>query len=149
MSTGCESAAITVPADQTGPGRNGCRAPWLEGDSGMLTAIDLRDGLEQKTKLFRGFSDSSRLAILESLRGGARSVSEIVEATSLTQSNASNHLSCLLGCGLVTREQRGRYVYYRLSDTRVVDLLELSDALLGGVAREIDACRGYEGAGEE
>jgi DNA-binding transcriptional ArsR family regulator len=114
----------------------------------MLTEIDLRDGLEQKMKLFRGVSDSSRLAILESLREGARSVSEIVEATSLTQSNASNHLGCLLGCGLVTREQRGRFVYYRLSDSRVVDLLELSDALLGGVAREIDTCRGYERAEE-
>lgn len=112
----------------------------------MLTKVDPREGLEEKTKLFRGFSDSSRLAILEALRGGALSVSEIVETTSLTQSNASNHLSCLLGCGLVLREQRGRYVYYRLSDSRVVELLELSDALLGGVAREIAACRGYEPA---
>lgn len=110
----------------------------------MLITTDHRTGLEQKTKLFRGFSDSSRLAILESLREGTRSVSEIVEATGLTQSNASNHLACLLGCGLVAREQRGRYVYYRLSDPRVVDLLELSDALLGGVASEIDSCPGYE-----
>jgi DNA-binding transcriptional ArsR family regulator len=115
-------------------------------DRGMLTELDLREGLEQKTKLFRGFSDSSRLAILESLREGARSVSEIVEATGLTQSNASNHLGCLLGCGLVLREQRGRFVYYSLSDSRVVDLLELSDTLLAGVAREIESCRGYEAA---
>jgi DNA-binding transcriptional ArsR family regulator len=112
----------------------------------MLTKVDPRMGLVQKTKLFSGFSDSSRLAILEALREGTLSVSEIVEATALTQSNASNHLACLLGCGLVTREQRGRFVYYRLSDSRVVDLLELGDALLDGVAREIDTCRGYEGA---
>lgn len=111
----------------------------------MLTIVDPREGLAQKTKLFRGFSDASRLAILESLRDGPLSVGEIVEATHLTQSNASNHLSCLLGCGLVSREQRGRFVYYRLSDPRVVELLELGDALLGGVASEIDACRGYEG----
>lgn len=110
----------------------------------MLTTTDHRSGLDHKTKLFRGFSDSSRLAILEALRDGTHSVGEIVEATGLSQSNASNHLSCLLGCGLVTREQRGRYVYYRLSDPRVVALLELGDALLSGVASEIDACRGYE-----
>lgn len=113
----------------------------------MLTTTDQRAGLEQKTKLFRGFSDSSRLAILESLRDGALSVSEIVEATGLTQSNASNHLACLLGCGLVEREQRGRYVYYELSDPRVLDLLELGDALLGGVASEIDSCPGYDADG--
>jgi DNA-binding transcriptional ArsR family regulator len=111
----------------------------------MLTEIGVKEGLEQKMKLFRGFSDSSRLAILESLRESALSVSEIVEATGLSQSNASNHLSCLLGCGLVEREQRGRFVYYQLSDSRVIDLLELSDALLAGVAREIDSCRGYDG----
>jgi len=110
----------------------------------MLTTTGQRSGLEQKTKLFRGFSDASRLAILESLRDGALSVGEIVEATGLTQSNASNHLACLLGCGLVAREQRGRYVYYRLSDPRVVELLELGDALLGGVASEIDSCPGYD-----
>lgn len=114
----------------------------------MLTKVETREGLEQKMKLFRGFSDSSRLAILEVLRDGALSVSEIVEATNLTQSNASNHLACLLGCGLVTREQRGRFVYYRLSDGRVVELLELGDALLDGVARDIDTCRGYEGTAE-
>lgn len=115
----------------------------------MLTEIDVREELELKMKLFRGFSDSSRLAILESLRENTLSVTEIVETTGLSQSNASNHLSCLLGCGLVEREQRGRFVYYRLSDSRVIDLLELGDALLNGVAREIDSCRGYDGPGAD
>lgn len=110
----------------------------------MQTLTAGRTGLDEKTKLFRGFSDSSRLAILESLREGPQSVGEIVDATGLSQSNASNHLSCLLGCGLVAREQRGRYVYYSLSDPRVVELLELGDALLGGVASGIEACRGYD-----
>jgi len=110
----------------------------------VLTKLGPREEIEQKTKLFRGFSDSSRLAILETLRAGPHSVSEIVEETKLSQSNASNHLSCLLGCGLVEREQRGRFVYYRLSDPRVIEILELGDALLAGVASAIDSCQGYE-----
>ena len=48
-----------------------------------------------RAKLFRGLADSSRLAILESLRSGALSVSEIVAVTGLSQPNASNHLRCV------------------------------------------------------
>jgi ArsR family transcriptional regulator, cadmium/lead-responsive transcriptional repressor len=99
--------------------------------------------LTLKAKLFRGFADPSRLAILEALRDGPRSVTELVTATGLSQSNTSNHLSCLLDCGLVSRTQQGRYVYYHLGDPRVLSLLGLVDELLADVARGIYACTRY------
>lgn len=99
-----------------------------------------RNGVHLKAKLFRGFSDSSRLSILEALRQGPLTVSEIVGATGLSQSNASNHLGCLRDCGLVTAKQEGRYVRYRLSDSRVGKLLRLSDELLADVARGVYEC---------
>ena len=85
-------------------------------------AIDLQ------AKLFRGFGDPSRLAILEALRDGPLTVGEIVQATGLSQSNVSNHLGCLRDCGLVTSEQNWRYVTYQLSDDRVGDLLALAES---------------------
>lgn len=108
----------------------------------MLTT-DLSRPLALKSRLFRGLSDPSRLGIVEALRDGARSVSEIVEITGLSQSNASNHLACLLDCGLVTREQRGRFAYYRLADERVAGLLSLADEILADVARGVYACPRY------
>lgn len=96
-----------------------------------------------KAKLFRGFSDPSRLSILEALRNGPLTVGEIVEATGLTQSNTSNHLSCLNDCGLVRREQKGRFVYYQLSDERVETFLQLGDELLSDVARGVYECVRY------
>ena len=93
-----------------------------------------------KAKLFRGFAEPSRLRIVEALRDGARSVTEIVEFTGLTQPNVSNHLACLLGCGLVERDQRGRFVFYELSDDRVGRLLSLADELLAGTARGMFVC---------
>ena len=98
-----------------------------------------------KAKLFRGFADPSRLVILDALRTGPRSVGEIVMATNLSQSNASNHLACLYDCGLVAREQQGKYVYYRLSDERVDTLLGLCDDLLADAAAGIYACTRYTG----
>jgi DNA-binding transcriptional ArsR family regulator len=99
--------------------------------------------IEIQAKLFRGFSDPSRLSILDVLRDGARTVSEIVEHTGLTQSNVSNHLGCLRGCGLVTAKPQGRFVYYELSDERVGQLLTLADELLADVAKGVYECTRY------
>lgn len=100
--------------------------------------------LALKAKLFRGFSDPSRLTILEALRDGPLSVGEIVSITGLSQPNTSNHLSCLYDCGLVVREPRGRRVYYRLGDDRVATLLETADQVLGDVVKGFYECTRYD-----
>jgi ArsR family transcriptional regulator, cadmium/lead-responsive transcriptional repressor len=102
-----------------------------------------KTSIEIQAKLFRGFSDPSRLSIMDSMRHGAVTVNEIVEATGLTQPNVSNHLSCLKDCGLVVSEQQGRFVYYELSDKRVGQLLTLADQLLGDVAKGVYECKNY------
>lgn len=109
------------------------------------------DGIELKAKLFRGFADPSRLALLDALREGPASVSALVEATGLSQPNVSNHLSCLRDCGLVVSTAQGRYVFYELSDARVVRLLALTEELLDEVAQGVYACTRYQRAenGEE
>lgn len=108
----------------------------------MLTT-EFAESLALKAKLFRGFSDPSRLAIIETLRHGAITVTAIVEATGLTQSNVSNHLACLLDCGLVTREQSGRFNIYQLADARVEALLSGADEMLGEVAKGVYVCPRY------
>ncbi|MEJ5250189.1 MAG: ArsR family transcriptional regulator, partial [Caldilinea sp.] len=52
----------------------------------MLIAANPKTS-ELQAKLFRGFADPSRLAILETLRDGPLTVGEIVQATGLSQSN--------------------------------------------------------------
>lgn len=108
-----------------------------------MLVVEQAETLATRAKLFRGFSDPSRLSILEALRGGPRTVSDTVEITGLTQSNVSNHLACLLDCGLVSREQRGRFAHYSLADERVESLLALSDQLLADVARGVRCCPRY------
>lgn len=96
-----------------------------------------------KAKLFRGFSDTSRLAILEALCAGPLTVGVITERTGLSRTNVSNHLRCLSECDLVVSEPQGRYTLYQLRDPRVATLLELTDALLRDVARGVYACTRY------
>ncbi len=108
----------------------------------MILTAD-QTGLALKAKLFRGFGDSSRLSILEALRRGPLTVSEITDATGLSQSNVSNHLGCLRDCGLVVAEQEGRFVTYHLSDDRVGDLIATAESLLADVARGVYECTRY------
>ncbi len=96
--------------------------------------------LTLKAKLFRGLGDPSRLAIVEALRHGEKTVSELVEATGLSQPNASAHLSCLKGCGLVVSRQDGRYVSYRVADERMEEIFRAVEGILADVAAEVYAC---------
>ena len=107
-------------------------------------ATRVQSAMALKAKLFRGFSDMSRLSILEVLRTGPLTVGAIVEKTGLSQSNVSNHLRCLLDCDLVVSTPQGRYTLYQLSDTRVATLLALADELLCDVARGVYECTRYE-----
>ena len=96
-----------------------------------------------RAKLFRGFADPSRLAILEALCASSWTVGELVRMTGLSQPNTSNHLACLLECGLVVREQQGRFAVYSLADERIAALLRLADEVLGTHAPQIAACPRY------
>lgn len=99
-------------------------------------------------KFFRGFADRSRLSILEALCTRPLTVSALVEHTGLSQPNVSNHLRCLLECGLVSRTQQWRSVTYQLRDERIARLLALAEDVLAEVAREILACPRYQEVGE-
>ena len=59
------------------------------------------------------------------------------------QPNASAHLACLGECGLVTRERRGKFVYYAIADKRVVKVLEDAEAMLAEIGARVDQCPRY------
>lgn len=102
-----------------------------------------KERLKLKAKFFRGFADPTRLAILEYLRGGERTVSKIVQETGESQSNVSNHLGCLLECGLLKNRRDGKNILYSIRNAKVRRLLENSDTALSEVYREIFECTRY------
>ena len=93
-------------------------------------------------RLFHGFADPTRVAILLGLLDGERRVSDLVEAVGGSQSNVSGHLACLKDCGLVVdRPGERRQVFYRLAQPEVVDLLEAAERLLTATGAAIELCR--------
>lgn len=85
---------------------------------------------------FRALGEPARLALLDALRDGARSVSDLVEATGQTQANASRHLGVLHAAGLVSRRREGAFVYYDVADPEV---WQLCDLVCGRLKREAEA----------
>jgi DNA-binding transcriptional ArsR family regulator len=102
------------------------------------------DATALKAKLFRGFADPTRLAILEALLAGEKNVGDIAQATETSAANVSAHLACLTGCGLVQSEKRGKYVYYRVQERRVRDLIKIAEQILAHVSQQVYECTRYE-----
>lgn len=62
----------------------------------------------------RALSEPIRLRIIDCLRAGPKNVGEISEALDAEIVSVSHHLGILKNAGVVERERRGRFVYYRL-----------------------------------
>ncbi len=67
------------------------------------------------SQMFKALGDDVRLRIIALLSHGELCVCHIEEALQLTQPNASRHLAILRAAGLVTRERRDKWAYYRLA----------------------------------
>ncbi|MCZ7657747.1 MAG: metalloregulator ArsR/SmtB family transcription factor [Xanthobacteraceae bacterium] len=64
-----------------------------------------------------------RLAILEQLAQGPRSVEVLADRTGVAVANVSQHLQHMRRAGLTTARREGKYVFYSLADEAVLDLL--------------------------
>lgn len=91
------------------------------------------EAMELVAERFRALAEPARLQILQALRDGERSVSGLVEATGLSQANASKHLQLLFGLGFLDRRREGQFTYYRLADQ---DVFRLCDIMCGRIEAE-------------
>lgn len=74
---------------------------------------------------FKVLAEPARLQILQALRGGERTVTELTRDTGLGQANLSKHLRSLFEGGFVERRREGLFVIYRLADKDVFRICDL------------------------
>lgn len=75
--------------------------------------------------LSKSLSDENRLRILACVSHGKKSVTSIVEELGLSQPLVSHHLKELKGSLLVKIERSGPFIYYELSDRRIMDVVRM------------------------
>ncbi|GKU84176.1 MULTISPECIES: ArsR/SmtB family transcription factor [Niallia] len=99
--------------------------------------------LDMKVKLIHGFSNKTRIQILECLKNEEKTVSQIVEQIKGNQSNISQHLACLKGCGIIVGRNEGKYCFYSLRNQYIRDLLDMFDVVLNDVQNDVICCENH------
>jgi DNA-binding transcriptional ArsR family regulator len=85
---------------------------------------------EQLAKMLKVLGDPNRLGIVLSIGREARSVTEIIDSSGLSQTLVSFHLKVLRESEIVNTQRSGPFIYYSLSDPAILDILtELSKKL--------------------
>jgi len=79
------------------------------------------DVVEKQSRIFKAFSDETRLRILNLLRTREMCVCEIMIALDLTQPTASHHLRILESVELVEDLRKGKWVFYKIVNPGLVE----------------------------
>jgi DNA-binding transcriptional ArsR family regulator len=90
-----------------------------------------KEVLKLQAELCKSLSDPKRLQIIQELRGGEKSVSELAGILGLKQSNTSQHLGVLRRVGVIIPRKEGHTVYYRLADAKIAEACDLVHELIG------------------
>ena len=79
--------------------------------------------IERASRSLKAMSHPLRLKILCTLGGEEISVQDIVDNVGTSQSNISQHLAILRDKGILTSRKDANRVYYRVSDSRTLQLI--------------------------
>jgi ArsR family transcriptional regulator, arsenate/arsenite/antimonite-responsive transcriptional repressor len=84
---------------------------------------------ERLARVFKALGDPTRvrlLSLIAATESGEACVCDLTAPVNLSQPTVSHHMKQLVDAGLVTREQRGKWAYYRVVEAA---LQSLSDAI--------------------
>lgn len=81
-------------------------------------------------RMCKAVGDTTRIRILYALNDKPQYVTELADLLAIPQPTVSRHLAILKQCVLVVAERDGAAVYYRLSDSRIISVLDTMRQLL-------------------
>jgi ArsR family transcriptional regulator, arsenate/arsenite/antimonite-responsive transcriptional repressor len=83
------------------------------------------EAAESLARIFRALGDPTRVRLLSLIAAHAdreACVCDLTDPVGLAQPTVSHHLKQLAEAGLITREQRGKWAYYRVVQTTLDSL---------------------------
>jgi len=101
---------------------------------------------EAVARMGKAFASPRRLALIDLLAQGPRTVDELAEATGQSSANTSQHLQSLHSAGVVERRREGNRVRYELAGDDVIELWSaVQEISAGRIAAVERAAREYLG----
>lgn len=92
--------------------------------------------VELIARRFRVIGEPMRVRLLDQLRDGEATVTELTDALGASQQNISKHLAMLAGSGILARRKERNHVYYRIVDDGV---FTLCDQVCGSLQEQVRA----------
>lgn len=95
------------------------------------------DAAERLARVFRALGDRHRVRLLSLIAASERGEACVCDLTAplgLAQPTVSHHMKLLADAGLVIRDQRGKWAYYRIAPETVAPLSDMLGVLLAGPA---------------
>ena len=83
------------------------------------------DNAQKLQLIFQTLGDANRVRIIQFIGEKECSVSEIVQASKLSQPLVSHHLRVLRENQVLDTERKGPFVYYKLKDNKLLEALDL------------------------
>jgi ArsR family transcriptional regulator, arsenate/arsenite/antimonite-responsive transcriptional repressor len=83
----------------------------------LLTNVVSDEDAVQAAQVFKALADPARVRLISTIAASGDDgacVCELVEPLGLSQPTVSHHLKILYETGLISREKRGTWAYYRL-----------------------------------
>lgn len=90
----------------------------------------MKELYEIHAEMCKVFSNPIRLEILNLLRDNEISVSGLIRKSKLTQSNISQHLSIMKSKDIVTSNRKGKNIYYRLTNPKIIKAFDIIKEVL-------------------
>ncbi len=81
-------------------------------------------------EICKTISNPNRQAILNSLRDGEMTVTELIKKTGISQANLSQHLSILRSKGVVNTRRDGNNIYYSIANPKLIQAYDLLSEVL-------------------
>lgn len=92
---------------------------------------DIMESLHEEAKIFRLLNHSTRIAILEILRGGEECVCHLEAILGCRQAYLSQQLSVLRAAGIIQERREGWNRFYRVARLEIYPLLDTVRRLIG------------------
>jgi len=105
-----------------------------------MNMMKKQNPLQPVASLLETISPLARLEILLAIGTGEACVCHLESALGLRQAYISQHLMALRKADILQDRREGRYIFYRLKDTSLLDLISVSARLSGLSADAISAC---------
>ena len=94
---------------------------------------------EDTARLLRILSQPARLRILLAIGEGEACVCHLEALLGYRQAYISQHLMALREAGLLDTRRDGRYIFYRLQDSRLLEFIHMAGNLAGVPEAEMEA----------